>query len=157
MIRITCNFIYFLKDILISVYCKYISFSVSNFSLFVIYHIWFLTDNDIINMLLTYFKTLILAYFLEDCVQMVKFVPPPDNRKNKNKDKDEENLGAGEDDENMNLKVSPEYGEAVRQSLSKMNEKDISFELIEVCIDFILFKKKKNTLNFLVTSLAFTW
>ncbi|CAH1405915.1 unnamed protein product [Nezara viridula] len=74
------------------------------------------------------------TYFLEDCVQMVKFVPPPDTRKNKNKDKDEETVGAGEDDENMNLKVSPEYGDAVRVSLSKMNEKDISFELIEALI-----------------------
>ncbi|XP_014281109.1 dosage compensation regulator mle isoform X2 [Halyomorpha halys] len=76
------------------------------------------------------------TYFLEDCVQMVKFVPPPDIRKNKSKDKDEETVGAGEDDENMNLKVSPEYGEAVKQSLSKMNEKDISFELIEALIKY---------------------
>lgn len=74
----------------------------------------------------------ILAFFLEDCVEMLKFVPPPDTRKNrKDKDKDEEGLGT-EDDENMNLKVSDEYSPSTRQALSKMSEKDLSFELIEV-------------------------
>ena len=62
---------------------------------------------------------------------MLKFVPPPDTRKKDRKDREEENVGA-EDDENMNLKVGSNYSLATRAALAKMNEKDVSFELIEV-------------------------
>lgn len=79
------------------------------------------------------FFPLFVAYFLEDIVEMLNFDPPPDtSRKNKkDKDKDDENVGA-EDDENMNLKVGEEYEPSTRHAVSKMSEKEISFELIEV-------------------------
>ncbi|CAB0008350.1 unnamed protein product [Nesidiocoris tenuis] len=75
------------------------------------------------------------AYFLEDIVEMLNFVPPPDTRKSKNKDKDEEGLG-GEDDENLNLKVDNNYSPATRAAMAKMSEKDVSFELIEALLKY---------------------
>lgn len=44
-------------------------------------------------------------YFLEDAIELTKFVPPTDTRKRKNKSKDDdedEGLGADESDENLN-------------------------------------------------------
>uniref|UniRef100_A0A069DY95 RNA helicase n=1 Tax=Panstrongylus megistus TaxID=65343 RepID=A0A069DY95_9HEMI len=77
------------------------------------------------------------SYFLEDIVEMLNFDPPPDTRKNKkDKDKDDDNVGA-EDDENMNLKVSEEYKPNTRHAVSKMSEKEISFELIEALLKHI--------------------
>ncbi|XP_073973059.1 dosage compensation regulator mle isoform X2 [Rhodnius prolixus] len=78
------------------------------------------------------------SYFLEDIVEMLNFDPPPDtSRKNKkDKDKDDENVGA-EDDENMNLKVGEEYEPSTRHAVSKMSEKEISFELIEALLKHI--------------------
>uniref|UniRef100_A0A023F369 RNA helicase n=2 Tax=Triatoma infestans TaxID=30076 RepID=A0A023F369_TRIIF len=77
------------------------------------------------------------TYFLEDIVEMLNFDPPPDTRKNKkDKDKDDDNVGA-EDDENMNLKVSEEYKPSTRHAVSKMSEKEISFELIEALLKHI--------------------
>ncbi|KAL1117476.1 hypothetical protein AAG570_004801 [Ranatra chinensis] len=74
------------------------------------------------------------SYFLEDCVEMLDFVPPPDIRRNRSgKDKDEDLPGA-EDEENMNLKVGPEYKETTRDAVAKMSEKDASFELIEALL-----------------------
>ncbi|KAG8227388.1 hypothetical protein J437_LFUL000396 [Ladona fulva] len=66
-------------------------------------------------------------YFLEDCVQLVKFVPPMDIRKKK-RDKDEESLE--EPEENMNAKVTNEYNEATKNAMKSLSEKEVSFELI---------------------------
>lgn len=44
----------------------------------------------------TYLTWIVLAeYFLEDCIQMTNFVPPPKDKKKKDKDKDED----GEEDD----------------------------------------------------------
>lgn len=48
-------------------------------------------------------------YFLEDCVEMTKFVPPIDNRKRKSRDNDEASLGDNEPEENMNKNISGQY------------------------------------------------
>ncbi|XP_046383681.1 dosage compensation regulator [Ischnura elegans] len=66
-------------------------------------------------------------YFLEDCVQLVKFIPPIDSRKRK-RDKDEE--GLEEPEENFNAKVSEEYTEATKNAMKGLSEKEVSFELI---------------------------
>ncbi|KAF6200626.1 hypothetical protein GE061_005069 [Apolygus lucorum] len=78
----------------------------------------------------------VTAYFLEEIVEMLNFVPPPDTRKsrnNKDKDKDEDGVGV-EDEENMNLKVSHEFSPATRAAMAKLSEKDVSFELIEAVL-----------------------
>lgn len=48
-------------------------------------------------------------YFLEDCVEMTKFVPPVDTRKRKSRDNDETSLEGGEPEENMNKNISGQY------------------------------------------------
>ncbi|NWH38586.1 DHX9 helicase, partial [Chloropsis hardwickii] len=72
-------------------------------------------------------------YFLEDCIQMTQFVPPP--KEKKKKDKDEEN---GEDDDaNCNLICSDEYGPETKHSMAQLNERETSFELIEALLVYI--------------------
>ncbi|KAM6456525.1 ATP-dependent RNA helicase A isoform 2-T3 [Liasis olivaceus] len=72
-------------------------------------------------------------YFLEDCIQMTKFVPPPKDKKKK--DKDEE--GGEDDDANCNLICSDEYGPETKHRMSQLNEKETPFELIEALLKYI--------------------
>ncbi|NXN13925.1 DHX9 helicase, partial [Indicator maculatus] len=72
------------------------------------------------------------AYFLEDCIQMTKFVPPP--KEKKKKDKDEENE---DDDANCNLICSDEYGPETKHSMAQLSERETSFELIEALLIYI--------------------
>ncbi|NWR58465.1 DHX9 helicase, partial [Bucorvus abyssinicus] len=71
-------------------------------------------------------------YFLEDCIQMTQFIPPP---KEKKKEKDEES-GEG-DDANCNLICSDEYGPETKHSMAQLSEKETSFELIEALLIYI--------------------
>ncbi|NWR51438.1 DHX9 helicase, partial [Regulus satrapa] len=72
-------------------------------------------------------------YFLEDCIQMTQFVPPP--KEKKKKDKDEEN---GEDDDaNCNLICSDEYSPETKHSMAQLSERETSFELIEALLIYI--------------------
>ncbi|XP_036452301.1 ATP-dependent RNA helicase A isoform X1 [Colossoma macropomum] len=71
-------------------------------------------------------------YFLEDCIQMTQFVPPPMDRKKK--DKDEE---GGEEEVNCNLVCGPEYGPETKRSMAQLNEKETPFELIEALLKYI--------------------
>ncbi|XP_056911803.1 ATP-dependent RNA helicase A isoform X2 [Takifugu flavidus] len=70
-------------------------------------------------------------YFLEDCIQMTSFVPPPMDRKKR--DKDEE----GDDDANCNLMCGTEYSAATKRSMALINEKETSFELVEALLKYI--------------------
>ncbi|XP_020645392.1 ATP-dependent RNA helicase A isoform X2 [Pogona vitticeps] len=72
-------------------------------------------------------------YFLEDCIQMTKFVPPPKDKKKK--DKDEE--GGEDDDANCNLTCSSEYSPETRHRMAQLNEKETPFELIEALLKYI--------------------
>ncbi|KAK9882966.1 hypothetical protein WA026_001182 [Henosepilachna vigintioctopunctata] len=81
-------------------------------------------------------------YFLEDCVELTKFVPPLDTRKrksggNKDKDDDEDTVAAGEDDENLNKVIGDGYSEQTRNAMAKINEREISFELLEALLKYI--------------------
>lgn len=75
-------------------------------------------------------------YFLEDCVQMLNFVAPPETRKRKG-GPGSEGTGGGDEgtidepDESMNKHVSDDYSLQTKKSVAQLNEKDISFELIE--------------------------
>ncbi|NWT77545.1 DHX9 helicase, partial [Lanius ludovicianus] len=72
-------------------------------------------------------------YFLEDCIQMTQFVPPPKEKKKKEKDED-----SGEDDDvNCNLICSDEYGPETKHSMAQLNERETSFELIEALLMYI--------------------
>ncbi|XP_028172937.1 dosage compensation regulator-like, partial [Ostrinia furnacalis] len=87
-------------------------------------------------------------YFLEDCIELTKFVPPLDSRKRKssgkraNKDDeedDDEGLGGDEQDEDMNknCQLSNDYSPETARSLQQLSEKDMSFELIEAILTYI--------------------
>ncbi|MED6280911.1 ATP-dependent RNA helicase A [Characodon lateralis] len=71
-------------------------------------------------------------YFLEDCIQMTNFVPPPMDRKKKDKDED-----GGEDDTNCNLICGPDYTPETKRSMAQINEKETSFELVEALLKYI--------------------
>lgn len=89
---------------------------------------------------------LISDYFLEDCIELVKFTPPP-SRKKKGKggrdDDDDDALAAmgahdaPDDDENCNEICSDQYAPATRATMRTMSEKEISFELIESLLLYI--------------------
>uniref|UniRef100_A0A8D2IVT4 RNA helicase n=1 Tax=Varanus komodoensis TaxID=61221 RepID=A0A8D2IVT4_VARKO len=72
-------------------------------------------------------------YFLEDCIQMTKFIPPPKDKKKK--DKDEE--GGDDDDANCNLICGDEYGPETKHRMAQLNEKETPFELIEALLKYI--------------------
>ncbi|XP_033728682.1 ATP-dependent RNA helicase A-like isoform X2 [Pecten maximus] len=74
-------------------------------------------------------------YYLEDCIQMLNFIPPPSDKRKK-RDKDEI-LDDGEQEENCNLNVGSEYSEQTRRAMTMLNEKEMSFELIEALIKYI--------------------
>nr|XP_056701418.1 ATP-dependent RNA helicase A [Euleptes europaea] len=72
-------------------------------------------------------------YFLEDCIQMTRFIPPPKDKKKK--DKDDE--GGDDDDANCNLICSDEYGLETKRCMAQLNEKETPFELIEALLKYI--------------------
>lgn len=102
-------------------------------------------------------------YFLEDCIQMTNFVPPPMDRKKRDKDED-----GGDDDvkqpvlctcgtasqllcivtvelsfsffcpqTNCNMICGPEYTVETKRSMALINEKETSFELVETLLKYI--------------------
>lgn len=77
-------------------------------------------------------------YFLEDCVELTKFIPP-DNRKRRgggNVD-DDEGIGIDEPEENLNKIVTGNYSEQTKNVMARMNEKEIKFELLEALLLYI--------------------
>ncbi|XP_007893761.1 ATP-dependent RNA helicase A isoform X2 [Callorhinchus milii] len=72
-------------------------------------------------------------YFLEDCVQMTQFIPPPRDKKKKDRDED-----GGEDEEvNCNSICSDDYGPETKRVMAQMSEKETPFELIEALLKYI--------------------
>lgn len=70
---------------------------------------------------------------------MLDFIPPPDSKKRKSNSGGEEGLPDVEGDDDMNKMVSNEYSSRTQQRVAALNEKDISFELIEVWLVTKLF------------------
>ncbi|KAG9343499.1 hypothetical protein JZ751_013665, partial [Albula glossodonta] len=71
-------------------------------------------------------------YFLEDCIQMTDFIPPPMEKKKKDKDEEE-----GDDETNCNAICGSEYSAQTKSSMAQMNEKETPFELIEALLRYI--------------------
>ncbi|XP_055840796.1 dosage compensation regulator isoform X2 [Episyrphus balteatus] len=86
-------------------------------------------------------------FFLEDCIEMTKFVPTPENRKNRKEKDDDETAVAAENAEspefqNLNKVINdPKYSQQTRNSMSLISESECSFELIESLLIHI---KSKN-------------
>ena len=85
-------------------------------------------------------------YFLEDIVQMLDFVPPPSKkRKNKNSNEDDDDddgdeavVAAAEDETDCNAIIPEDYSQRTRDSMKKLSEKNLSFELIEALLNYIV-------------------
>lgn len=75
-------------------------------------------------------------YFLEDCIQLTHFVPPPGSGKRKSKDSDELPTD-GEPEENLNKVVDNNYSFETKNAMAQLTEKEISFELIEALLMYI--------------------
>ncbi|VDL97470.1 unnamed protein product [Schistocephalus solidus] len=75
-------------------------------------------------------------YFLEDCVNMINYVPPPMDERKKKKRKMEDEVAA-DAEENCNLICPAEYPPLVARSLREMPEKEIPFTLIAGLLDHI--------------------
>ncbi|XP_012161040.1 dosage compensation regulator isoform X2 [Ceratitis capitata] len=85
-------------------------------------------------------------FFLEDCLEMTKFMPTPESRK-KNKDRDDEEKAViaenSEDanDQNLNKVCDAKYAPATKTAMALLSESECSFELIEALLAHI---KSKN-------------
>ncbi|XP_045476093.1 dosage compensation regulator [Harmonia axyridis] len=82
----------------------------------------------------------VTQYFLEDCIELTKFIPPLDTRKRKsgsNKDKDDDEDTVPDDDENLNKVIDEGYSDATKAALAKISEREISFELLEALLKYI--------------------
>uniref|UniRef100_A0A1I8HX42 RNA helicase n=1 Tax=Macrostomum lignano TaxID=282301 RepID=A0A1I8HX42_9PLAT len=78
------------------------------------------------------------SYFLEDCIEMLKFVPPPPIKRGKS-GRGGGVGGAPDDpaDENCNLICSDEYSAETKAAMAKISERETSFELIEALLRYI--------------------
>ncbi|XP_063795836.1 ATP-dependent RNA helicase A protein-like isoform X1 [Pseudophryne corroboree] len=68
-------------------------------------------------------------YFLEDCIEMTRFIPPP--RKIKQDEVRDDN------EINCNVICSDDYCPETMRSMAQMREKDTPFELIEALLEYI--------------------
>ncbi|XP_076436287.1 ATP-dependent RNA helicase A-like isoform X2 [Babylonia areolata] len=73
-------------------------------------------------------------YYLEDCIQMLNFVPLPNDRKKKSRD---EGVDDDEQEENCNKMIGQGYNEATKTAMGMLPEKELSFELIEALLRYI--------------------
>lgn len=71
-------------------------------------------------------------YFLEDCIEITKFIPSPDSRKRK---RDDESEGLQTDcEENLNKCVRGNYSQQTITTMASLSESEVSFELIEALL-----------------------
>lgn len=75
-------------------------------------------------------------YFLEDCIQLTNFIPPLDSKKRKSRDTDDLPM-EGEPEENLNKIIDMQYSIQTKNVMAQLNEKEISFELIEALLGYI--------------------
>ncbi|XP_001604965.2 dosage compensation regulator isoform X1 [Nasonia vitripennis] len=76
-------------------------------------------------------------YFLEDCIEMTKFVPVLESKKRKSRSNDNDDLPTDEVEENLNKNVGGNYSVQTKNAMEQLTEKEISFELIESLLRYI--------------------
>lgn len=85
-------------------------------------------------------------FFLEDCIEMTKFMPTPETGKNRKEKDDDEKAALSENtddacDKNLNKEIDSKYSANTRTAMAMLSESDCSFELIEALLIHI---KSKN-------------
>lgn len=83
-------------------------------------------------------------YFLEECIELTKFVPPTETRKRKGGggggggggDDDETTIG-DDADENLNAVVAAGFSNQTKNAMARLSEREISFELLEAILLYI--------------------
>lgn len=77
-------------------------------------------------------------FFLEDCVELTKYVPSPESRKRKRDDESELAAANVDPEENLNkVGLVGNYSPATVAALAQMSESEVSFELIEALLLYI--------------------
>ncbi|XP_060524054.1 dosage compensation regulator isoform X2 [Cylas formicarius] len=81
-------------------------------------------------------------YFLEDCIELTGFVPSMETKKRKSGKKDdgegdEDTLVSEDSDENLNKVIANNYSIQTKNSMARLSEKEISFELLEAILQYI--------------------
>ncbi|GAB6022002.1 hypothetical protein CHUAL_006154 [Chamberlinius hualienensis] len=72
----------------------------------------------------------VTEYFLEDCIEMLHFKPPPLRKTSKDKD----DAADDEPDENLNKIVAEEYSPETKMAMVNISEREMPFELIETLL-----------------------
>ncbi|XP_025017864.1 dosage compensation regulator-like isoform X2 [Tetranychus urticae] len=75
----------------------------------------------------------VTEYFLEDCVEITKFRPTPNDRKKRHDD----DVPAEEPEENLNAVVTGNYLPETKSVMARLSEREIHFELIEALLAHI--------------------
>ncbi|CDQ68495.1 unnamed protein product [Oncorhynchus mykiss] len=73
-------------------------------------------------------------YFLEDCIQLTHFIPPPNDRKRKEEMK---RLPFHLTTANCNVICGPAFTPETKRSMAQMNEKETPFGLVEALLKYI--------------------
>lgn len=76
-------------------------------------------------------------FFLEDCIEMTKFVQPPDAGRKRKRDEESEIIGSNNEPEEQNLNKiikSGQYSAATINTMASISESEVSFELIEALL-----------------------
>lgn len=78
-------------------------------------------------------------YFLEDCIELTKFVPSMNSRKRKGGGggDDDEGLPGDEPEENLNKVIDAQCAPQTKNVMAQLSEKEISLELIEALLLYI--------------------
>lgn len=82
--------------------------------------------------------------YLEDCIEMTRFVPPPENRKRKSNDDEASVIAENAEIEDQNLNKVIKFGNysgETKAAMAAMVESEISFELVEALLIYIKEKK----------------
>lgn len=79
-------------------------------------------------------------YYLEDCVELTKFVPSMNNKKRKGGGAggdDEDGIPGEEPEENMNKITDGNYSPQTKNVMAQLSEKEINLDLIETLLRYI--------------------